>query len=252
MNPLIVEYPRGGKASYDESKTLYVSVLSAELFEAWRKSIDDGSIDRVVLCNPSVCTGWRIRVDRRVSFHERPTSTAEDARLQEMAKYRVLQRDRMVPESVSPYNLIQEWVPHDDHYYPWRVLVTCVLLNRTHGRQVRPIFGHLFEKYKTPESVVEANRDDLVAILRPLGLQNVRATNLQKLSADFIQRMPLSHIRGVGQYAMDAYAIFCQGRIDIEPADTWLKPYVEWRRDGGPPVEWPEEDFKIWWMDGAA
>jgi hypothetical protein len=252
MNAVVVEYPYAGKTSYDQPKTLYVSVLSAELFERWRELINDGDVDRVVLCNPSVCTGWRIRVDRKVSFHERPTSSAEDARLQEMAKYRVLQRDHMIPESVSPYNLIQEWVKHDDVFYPWRVLVTCTLLNKTSGRQVRPIFAELFEKYQTPGAVVEANRVDLVSILRPLGLQNVRANRLQQLSADFIQRIPLSKMRGVGRYAMDAYAIFCQGRIDLEPEDTWLAPYVEWRRDGGPPVEWPEEDFKEWWMAGSA
>lgn len=249
MEPLIVRYTPQWPA-VKKPDTLIIMLTSAELFAEWIRWIDQGRVNEVILCSPAACTGWRIRVKRTVHFHERPVNDDEDARHQEQAKYRILEHDLMVPETISPYNLIQEWVKHDDHYYPWRVLVTCVLLNKTNGRQVRPIFARLFEEYPTPDSIINAWRENLVAILRPLGLQNVRANRLQQLSSDFIQRVPMTDMRGVGQYAMDAYALFCEARLDVTPQDTWLQPYLEWRKAGGPPVYWPAEDFKIWWTDG--
>src|SRR6185369_4151215 len=77
----------------------------------------------------------------------------------------------LVPEQggrdgkVSPLGLLQERVARDRHY-PWRVLVVCALLNRTHRRQVRPMFEELFERAPTPEAMLGADLSDL---LRPLG-----------------------------------------------------------------------------------
>ena len=38
----------------------------------------------------------------------------------------------------SPFNTVQEQQAGKPRE-PWRILVVCALLNRTHGRQVRPM-----------------------------------------------------------------------------------------------------------------
>lgn len=254
MNPLQVFYEHRvtmtlGK-TLEKPRRLVISRLSAELFDIWKQMIEKDIVDEVLIIGQHAAIGWRIYVDRPVRFMEEPTVDEVHANFQRSAMQRILQKDHLSADTISPYNLIQEWVDRDI-YYPWRVLVTCVLLNKTHGRQVRPIFMKLFELCKTPETTIEIPVEQIVEILRPLGLQNVRAKRLRELSADYLQRRPMREMRGVGQYAIDAYAVFCNGRTDIEPEDTWLKPYVEWRKAGGQRVNWPITDFEEWWHAGS-
>ena len=137
---------------------------------------------------------------------------------------------------MSPHALVQERVARDRHY-PWRVLVCCALLNLTSGAQVRPVIGPLFERCPTPDSMLLADLSDL---LSPLGLQRRRANVLRRLTWDYLAgKAPLCY--GCGQYALDAWALFVEGRTDLDPADHWLRPYLDWRLSGGPAVSWGEK-----------
>ena len=122
-----------------------------------------------------------------------------------------------------------------DEHYPWCVLVCCALLNRTGRAQVRPMFEALFDACRTP---LDAARVDLAALLRPLGLQNRRAELLRRLSADYAAGKPPQDCPGVGEYALDAWAIFVEGRTDVSPSDHFLKPYLRWRKRHGTRIEW--------------
>lgn len=133
---------------------------------------------------------------------------------------------------VSPYNLVQETLVRDE-WYSWRLIVTCCLFNRTHGRQVRPMVDRFFELVPTPAAVLAANErtsEAVLALLRPLGFQTKRWAAIKRMSKDVICGRPLNECYGVGQYALDAIEIFVHGRTDLEPSDHWLKPYIEWRR----------------------
>lgn len=124
---------------------------------------------------------------------------------------------------------MQERVLRDEHF-PWRVLVCCALLNRTGRAQVRPMFERLFEVCRTPESVATA---DLGTLLRPLGLQNRRAALLRRLTEDYLAGKSPQDIHGVGPYALDAWAIFVEGRTDVRPSDGMLRPYLTWMKKHG-------------------
>jgi methyl-CpG-binding domain protein 4 len=130
--------------------------------------------------------------------------------------------------------LVQERVARDRHY-PWRVLVCCALLNRTGRSQVRPMFEALFGSCRTPADAAGA---DLASLLKPLGLQNRRAETLRRLSADYAAGKPPQDCHGVGRYAMDAWAIFVEGRTDVRPSDHFLRPYLAWRKKHGTGIEW--------------
>ena len=121
---------------------------------------------------------------------------------------------------------MQERVARDE-FYGWRVLVCCALLNRTGRAQVRPMFERLFEACPVPLAMLTA---DLEELLKPLGLQNRRAELLRRLTLDYVAGRPYAECHGVGQYALDAVAIFVEGRTDVRPADHFLKPYLTWRK----------------------
>jgi methyl-CpG-binding domain protein 4 len=103
-----------------------------------------------------------------------------------------------------------------------------------------------------------ASESDLVALLRPLGTQNVRAKRLISLSRAYLQDppshrderpsralgapisprkrkkyppTPISHLPGAGAYALDSYRIFCMGPgseewKEVNPSDKELIRYL--------------------------
>ena len=116
--------------------------------------------------------------------------------------------------------LVQELVSRDLHY-PWRVIVSCALLNRTTGNQVRQVVSEIFARCRNPGDMLTAELTDL---LRPLGLYNRRAALLRRLTQDYLDGVPPALCHGVGQYARDALMLFVDGRTDVDPSDHWLVP----------------------------
>ncbi|KAJ3503918.1 hypothetical protein NMY22_g18084 [Coprinellus aureogranulatus] len=139
--------------------------------------------------------------------------------------------------------LVQEKVAGDK----WKLLVACIMLNVTSGKQALPVFWEMMERWPTPFAMSQVNKPDLVSMLSHLGLQDVRAERLislsfeymkdppkeydprrsrvtisQKLSGQSTPRKrgdrraepsypdtPVSHLPGSGRYALDSYRIFC-------------------------------------------
>lgn len=143
---------------------------------------------------------------------------------------------------ISPLNCIQELAPRDDDHYPWRVMVTCILLNQTHGRQVRPMIDEFWRQVPVPNKLMNLTteeRSELRKLLQPLGFVNRRMNALVRNATDYITLVPLHECYGMGKYGQDAIDLFVHGKIsNVRPADKWLLPYLEWRRAGGPAVKW--------------
>lgn len=246
MKPLIVKYQRSpiGQTA-QPSKTLVIGRLSAELFPEWERLINDGHVDTVIIPT-GACTGWRIWVNREVQFQPSIPEDRYEAMCQEQASYRIVKKGCALYPLTSPYSLIQEFLTRDV-YYPWRVIVACTLLNKAHGRTVRPVTAALFNQYPSPFNMVEGDYEALETTLRPLGLQKMRAKRLREMTREYLHGFPLNELTGVGPYAMDSLDLFCWGRTDVNPTDQWLKPYLEWRRQGGPAIQWPKDEYTIWW-----
>ncbi|KAF8587269.1 DNA glycosylase [Ramaria rubella] len=138
--------------------------------------------------------------------------------------------------------LIQEEVASD----PWKLLVAVMLLNKTAGKVSIPVFRELMTRWPTPSAMAEAPFQSLVELLRPLGLQNVRAHRIIKLSAMYLvdppspdrprrsrvphyPPTPISHLPGCGRYALDSYRIFCSPDdewVNVMPTDKELIKYL--------------------------
>jgi hypothetical protein len=122
-------------------------------------------------------------------------------------------------------------------------MLTCILLNQTHGRQVRPMLDRLWELLPNPAAVMHLSSEDgdrLRDLLRPLGFMNRRAVAIYRMTSDYLRGVPYHECYGMGKYGRDAIEIFVNGSTDVQPTDRWLQPYLEWRKAGGPPVEWRE------------
>ena len=130
----------------------------------------------------------------------------------------------------SPWNLVQEPYFGDE----WKILVCCLLLNLTTHKQVRKILCELFEKYPCPNSMAEANEDDLKDLVRPLGLVNKRAKTLIRFSQEYLSKdwKTAKDLYGCGKYADDAWHIFCVGSWEkVVPRDHALNYYYTYLQD---------------------
>jgi methyl-CpG-binding domain protein 4 len=109
---------------------------------------------------------------------------------------------------------------------PWKMMVACILLNRTTREQVDRVIDSLFDRYPTASAMETADVTELSEVLRPLGLHNRRAASLKKFSKDWLAGVELSKMFGVGKYAEDSWEIFQNGNEDVEPEDRVLREFV--------------------------
>ncbi|OEL17605.1 Methyl-CpG-binding domain protein 4-like protein, partial [Dichanthelium oligosanthes] len=139
-------------------------------------------------------------------------------------KYLRLPLNQLVPPPPSPHKLLQERYADD----PWKVIVICMLLNLTQGKQVRKIVEGFFELYPDAQTACTADPEMMAKYLEPLGLQNVKTERIQKFSKAYVgdKWTHITQLCGVGKYAADAYAIFCAGRAtEVVPKDHKLVDY---------------------------
>ncbi|VFQ92733.1 unnamed protein product [Cuscuta campestris] len=135
---------------------------------------------------------------------------------------------RMPDNKWKPPTSLSKLLQEDHVYDPWRVLVICILLNRTTGKQVSQVLPTLFTLCPNANTTTEVPIEALVKVLRPLGLQNRRAATLKTFSKEYLQDSwtHVTQLHGIGKYAADAYAIFCTGKWDhVRPEDHKLTEY---------------------------
>ncbi|KAL1698728.1 DNA glycosylase, partial [Schizophyllum commune] len=154
---------------------------------------------------------------------------------------------------------------------PWKVLIATIFLNVTHGTQSIPIVHALLEIWDTPEKMAEASPDEIYPCIRHLGLGHSRSKRVVDLSRAWIVRPPniddevdllhlsadaplstqstdlkpqksndpktysptdISHLPGVGRYALDSFRIFCTTSDEwksVRPTDKELVRYLAWK-----------------------
>jgi methyl-CpG-binding domain protein 4 len=124
---------------------------------------------------------------------------------------------------VEKLDLIQTHYEDD----PWKIMISCILLNQTSNVQVRPVIKKFFEVFPTPNSLNESHQNLISSILQPTGFQNVKArriinfTNVWNLGERDPNKFP-----GIGPYGRDSWKIFIEGKTDFSPADKKLSAYL--------------------------
>jgi methyl-CpG-binding domain protein 4 len=116
------------------------------------------------------------------------------------------------PPLFSPtFGLIQEKLAHD----PFRLIIAVAFLNRTRGKQAIPVFFSLMGKYPTPTALANASREEVVDIIRHLGLHNQRAATYQQYAKLWIEDPPMKGKR----YAVKGYPEYKSGR-DVKKGEV--------------------------------
>ena len=134
----------------------------------------------------------------------------------------------------NPPNLYSWEAPLiQERYFPdrWKMLVCCILLNLTNIKQVRPMIDDLFELAPDPLSMIEADEDTLINLLRPLGLAEKRCKTLKKFSTQFLNSdwSKAKELYGIGKYGDDSDQIFYLGNWkSVVPKDGALIRYLEY------------------------
>ncbi len=101
------------------------------------------------------------------------------------------------PLSAPRFGLIQEELAHD-HF---QLLVGVTFLIRTKGTAAIPVIRAFLARFPTPESIANADPQEIIPMIRHLGLSAVRCRNLQKYASTWLERPPTKDVRyGVKNY----------------------------------------------------
>ncbi|KAK2646825.1 hypothetical protein Ddye_022020 [Dipteronia dyeriana] len=136
------------------------------------------------------------------------------------------------PPSGLEVPLLQENQVHD----PWRVLVICMLLNITSGKQARRVITKLFRLCPDAKTATEVPTEEIEKVIQTLGLQKKRSMMIQRMSQDYLREdwTHVTQLHGIGKYAADAYAIFCTGNWEqVLPKDHKLTNYWDLLKSKG-------------------
>ncbi|CAM9496509.1 unnamed protein product, partial [Phaeothamnion confervicola] len=131
----------------------------------------------------------------------------------------------------SPFGLLEELLAPD----PWRILLSCILLNKTSRRQVDAVLAELLAMLPNATAAAAADPVAIEPVIRPLGLHEKRSRAIVRFSREFLARSWRSprELHFVGQYGEDAYNIFCVPggwQQAAEPHDHALNWYVDFCR----------------------
>lgn len=120
------------------------------------------------------------------------------------------------------------------HYLgdPWKIMISCILLNQTTNTQVRPVIVNLFDRFPTPNSIDRSHLSEISHIIRSTGFQNVKAKRIIDFTESWNsgERNP-ENFPGIGPYGRDSWKIFVQGITDIYPSDKKLQIYLNQSTD---------------------
>lgn len=119
---------------------------------------------------------------------------------------------------------------------PWRVLVASILaFQHTDTERANEVLVRVLERWPTDSRLAGASEPELVAYLTPLGMQRKRADYLIHASLGYLMEWHLRpgasliDLRGVGNYGVDSWNLFVEGRTDVHPRDRKLRNWLDWR-----------------------
>jgi A/G-specific adenine glycosylase len=132
------------------------------------------------------------------------------------------------------YELIEVLdLPWRRHRTPYRILLAEMLLVRTRSDVVSRIYEEVFEHYPSIYELAEADEDELLELLRPLGLHKrvpyiIKAARY--ICENYDGEIPydiqdLLAIPGVGKYTAVAEATFAYGQ-PLVPSDVNILRFV--------------------------
>ena len=121
-----------------------------------------------------------------------------------------------------------DWHRQHGRHFPWRKqsasnynkIIAEILLQRTRAETVAQFFPTFISRYPSWSQLAKANENELIALIRPVGLWRRRSTTLMKLAREMAKRngrLPkdreqIEALPGVGQYIANSIMLLCHNR----------------------------------------
>jgi len=111
----------------------------------------------------------------------------------------------------------------------WQHMVGVICLNQTGRKKVKKILPKLFDKFPTPQKLLESDRETIADIIKELGMHNVRAQRIWRMSEEYLRwdGEDATKLFGIGKYGSDSYEIFYKNKIPDNVQDKELKRYIK-------------------------
>lgn len=125
--------------------------------------------------------------------------------------------------------MVQQQLPAiSDWIRRWQHMVAVIMLNQTGRKAVKYTLPIFLELWPDPVSFSLVSEEQLKEIICPLGMVNVRATRLRKMTLDFIawDGEDATDLYGIGKYGSDSYEIFFKKNYSVNPTDKELIRYL--------------------------
>jgi len=111
----------------------------------------------------------------------------------------------------------------------WQHMVGVICLNQTGRKKVKKLLPSFFEKFPTAEELLESNQETIASMLEGLGMKNVRANRIWRMSEDYLKwdGEDATELFGIGKYGNDSYQLFYKNKIPDNVQDVELKRYIK-------------------------
>lgn len=111
---------------------------------------------------------------------------------------------------------------------PFRSLISTILSQRTRNETTHRVTEALFEKYDTPQQIIDARIEDIEELIRPSGFFHMKARRIQSVCRQLLDRhggrVPhsmegLLSLEGVGRKTANCVLVYGFGKAAI-PVDV--------------------------------
>ena len=111
----------------------------------------------------------------------------------------------------------------------WQHMVGVICLNQTGRKKVKKVLPKFLKKFPNAWTLLLSNKETIAEMLKDLGMKNVRANRIWRMSCDFINwdGNDATKLFGIGKYGSDSYEIFYKNKIPNNIQDKELKRYVK-------------------------
>ena len=115
----------------------------------------------------------------------------------------------------------------------WQHMVGVICLNQTGRKKVKKVLPKFFKEFPTAIHLLQSDRDTIAEMLKDLGMKNVRAQRIWRMSEEYLgwDGEDATELFGIGKYGSDSYEIFYKNRIPDNVHDKELKRHIREEMD---------------------
>ena len=110
----------------------------------------------------------------------------------------------------------------------WQHMVGVICLNQTGRKKVKKVLPSFFDKFPTPEALLQSNKEVIATLLQELGMKYVRSHRIWRMTEEYLywDGKDATELFGIGKYGSDSYEIFYKNKIPDNVQDKELKRYI--------------------------